>query len=77
MVHAEGTVTKDRAAVHNGPAAECKVTGHRALNSGVEIYCKYTNGAGNLWYYTTFGWIYSSYVRVDRVSVPPGYIAGC
>ncbi|MFI1789711.1 hypothetical protein ACH40D_14830 [Streptomyces olivaceoviridis] len=77
VVHAEGTIIKDRAAVHTGPAAECRVTDHRSLNNGVEIYCKYTNTAGSLWYYTKFGWIYSPYIRVDKVSVPPGYITSC
>ncbi|MET9144575.1 MULTISPECIES: hypothetical protein [unclassified Streptomyces] len=77
VVYALGTVVKDRAAVHNGPAADCTVTGHRALNTGVEIYCKYTNTAGSLWYYTPVGWIYSPYIRVDKVSVPPGHIASC
>ncbi|MFE6871276.1 hypothetical protein ACFVFS_32550 [Kitasatospora sp. NPDC057692] len=70
LVTAEGTIVKDQAAVHNGPAASCKVIGHRPLYSGVEILCKYVNSSGNLWYATTIGWIYGPYVRVDKVSDP-------
>ncbi|MGW3681555.1 hypothetical protein [Streptomyces prasinus] len=68
VLTASGLITKDKSAVHNGPAAKCDVTSYRAYGSRVEIYCKYTNDVGNLWYSTTFGWIYSPYVKVDRGS---------
>ncbi len=68
VLTASGLITKDKAAVHNGPAAACRVTGHRAYDSRVEVYCKYTNDVGNLWYSTTFGWIHSPYVAIDRGS---------
>lgn len=77
VVHALGTVVKDRAAVHDGPAGKCAVTRYLALNSRVEIYCDHVNDSGNLWYYTTTGWIYAPYVKVTKVSTPPGYIPSC
>lgn len=66
VLTASGIITKRNAAVHNGPAARCRVTDHRPLNSRVEVYCWYVNDAGNLWYSTTFGWIYRPYVEIDR-----------
>lgn len=66
MLTASGTIVKSEAAVHDGPAAKCKVTSHRALDSRVEIYCWYLNDVGHRWYSTTFGWIYSPYIKVDR-----------
>ncbi|URM90462.1 hypothetical protein LUW75_11130 [Streptomyces sp. MRC013] len=77
VVHALGVIVKERAAVHNGPAAKCPVTRHLAHNRGVEIYCEHVNNSGNLWYYTTTGWIYSPYVKVTKVAVPLGYIPAC
>ncbi|MEU3183690.1 hypothetical protein ABZ707_05660 [Streptomyces sp. NPDC006923] len=64
-----GTIVKSKAAVHTGPGQECLVTEHRALNSPVEIFCKYRNSAQNIWYNTTFGWIYSPYIDIDRGTV--------
>ncbi|MCX4417795.1 hypothetical protein OOK43_31645 [[Kitasatospora] papulosa] len=76
VVTAEGRVTKSNAAVHDGPGAECDVTRHLALNSGIEIFCVYFNDFDNRWYYTTLGWVYGNYVTITRTSQPGG-LARC
>jgi len=56
-------VIKDQAAVHNGPAAKCTVTGHLARYTPINLYCTYYNAAtGNYWDFTDYGWIYDAYV---------------
>jgi len=45
----------------NGPYAECDGT-TRSASSYLDAYCRYRNSLGNVWYFTYYGWVYSTHV---------------
>ncbi|MET8140971.1 hypothetical protein ABZU32_11745 [Sphaerisporangium sp. NPDC005288] len=55
--------------LRGGPYASCdgyKTTSVKWANT----HCRYVNSAGNLWYYTIEGWVYSANVTFPYGNVP-------
>ncbi|MBE1484662.1 hypothetical protein [Plantactinospora soyae] len=52
-----------RAAVHNGPAAACRVTDYVPYGTTIYKTCSWMNlSTGNWWTLTNWGWIYEGYL---------------
>lgn len=45
----------------DGPYAECDGT-TRSASSYLDAYCRYKNSHLNIWYFTDYGWVYSTHV---------------